>query len=56
MVDFLLNLQKDIDIRVSILPTVYGEKVVMRLLDKTGFDFNLTSLGFPKQNLVPLKR
>ena len=27
---------KDIDIRVSILPTVYGEKVVMRLLDKTG--------------------
>ena len=35
---------KDIDIRVSILPTVYGEKIVMRLLDKTGFDFNLTSL------------
>ena len=42
---------KDIDIRVSILPTIYGEKIVMRLLDKTGFDFNLTSLGFPKQNL-----
>ena len=47
---------KDIDIRVSILPTVYGEKVVMRLLDKTGFDFNLTSLGFPKRNLGVFKK
>jgi type IV pilus assembly protein PilB len=47
---------KDIDIRVSILPTIYGEKVVMRLLDKTGFDFNLTSLGFPKQNLGVFKK
>ncbi len=47
---------KDIDIRVSILPTVYGEKIVMRLLDKTGFDFNLTSLGFPKQNLSTFKK
>ena len=47
---------KDIDIRVSILPTVYGEKVVMRLLDKTGFDFNLTSLGFPKNNLGTFKK
>ena len=40
---------KDIDVRVSILPTVYGEKIVMRLLDKSGFDFNLTTLGFPKR-------
>jgi type IV pilus assembly protein PilB len=47
---------KDIDIRVSILPTVYGEKVVMRLLDKTGFDFNLKSLGFPKRNLGTFKK
>ncbi len=47
---------KDIDIRVSILPTVYGEKIVMRLLDKIGFDFNLTSLGFPKQNLGVFKK
>jgi len=38
--------EKEIDVRVSILPTVYGEKIVMRLLDKTGFDFNLKSLGF----------
>ena len=47
---------KDIDIRVSILPTVYGEKVVMRLLDKTGFDFNLKSLGFPTRNLGTFKK
>ncbi|MBT3589623.1 MAG: Flp pilus assembly complex ATPase component TadA [Candidatus Marinimicrobia bacterium] len=47
---------KDIDVRVSILPTVYGEKIVMRLLDKTGFDFNLTSLGFPSENLKIFKK
>jgi type IV pilus assembly protein PilB len=47
---------KDIDVRVSILPTVYGEKIVMRLLDKTGFDFNLISLGFPRENLGVFKK
>jgi type IV pilus assembly protein PilB len=47
---------KDIDVRVSILPTIYGEKIVMRLLDKTGFDFNLTSLGFPRENLGVFKK
>ena len=48
--------EKDIDVRVSILPTIYGEKIVMRLLDKTGFDFNLTSLGFPRENLGVFKK
>ena len=47
---------KDIDVRVSILPTIYGEKIVMRLLDKSGFDFNLTTLGFPKKNLGVFKK
>ena len=37
---------REIDVRVSILPTVYGEKTVLRLLDKSGFGFNLKSLGF----------
>ena len=41
--------EKEIDVRVSILPTIYGEKIVMRLLDKTGFDFNLKSLGLEKE-------
>ena len=40
--------EKEIDVRVSTLPTIYGEKIVMRLLDKTGFAFNLKSLGLDK--------
>lgn len=47
---------KDLDVRVSILPTIYGEKIVMRLLDKTGFDINLKSLGFPQHNLGIFKK
>ena len=47
---------KDIDVRVSILPTVYGEKIVLRLLDKSGFDFNLTTLGFPQNYLGVFKK
>jgi type IV pilus assembly protein PilB len=37
---------RELDMRVSILPTVNGEKVVMRLLDKSAFVFSLTTLGF----------
>ncbi len=41
---------KDIDIRVSTLPTIYGEKVVMRLLDKSNLMMGLPQLGFePEQ-------
>ncbi|MCP4633166.1 MAG: type II/IV secretion system protein, partial [candidate division Zixibacteria bacterium] len=40
--------EKEVDIRVSILPTVRGEKVVMRLLDKTGFSYYLDNLGLDK--------
>jgi len=43
--------EKEVDIRVSILPTVRGEKVVLRLLDKKGFAFTLTSLGFEPEML-----
>ncbi|MCD4797300.1 MAG: Flp pilus assembly complex ATPase component TadA [Candidatus Cloacimonetes bacterium] len=42
---------KSVDVRVSIVPTVTGEKVVMRLLDKGEFGFNLTTLGFTGENL-----
>lgn len=34
------------DFRVSILPTVYGEKIAVRILDKTSFAFTRTELGF----------
>ncbi|MBR0409670.1 MAG: Flp pilus assembly complex ATPase component TadA [Eubacterium sp.] len=36
---------KDIDLRVSTLPTVYGEKIVARLLDKSGMRLNRSSIG-----------
>lgn len=47
---------REIDVRVSILPTVYGEKVVLRLLDKSGFAFNLKSLGFEQDMYAIFKR
>jgi type IV pilus assembly protein PilB len=37
---------KETDFRVSILPTLFGEKVVMRLLDKSGLQLDMTKLGF----------
>lgn len=42
---------KDIDIRVSIFPTYYGERVVLRLLNKSDMTFDLNSLGFSKAAL-----
>ncbi|MEA1922985.1 MAG: GspE/PulE family protein [Pseudomonadota bacterium] len=39
---------KDIDLRVSCLPTVYGESVVMRILDRSNISFSLDTLGFPE--------
>ncbi|MGD8414654.1 MAG: ATPase, T2SS/T4P/T4SS family, partial [Candidatus Latescibacterota bacterium] len=37
---------KSIDLRVSTLPTIYGEKVVMRILDKSNLQIDLAKLGF----------
>lgn len=37
---------KDVDLRVSVLPTVYGESIVMRILDKEGLRLGLPELGF----------
>ena len=42
---------KDIDIRVSTLPTLFGESVVMRILDRGNIVVNLDHLGFPKREL-----
>jgi len=47
---------KSVDVRVSIVPTVTGEKVVMRLLDKGEFGFNLTTLGFTEENLTMFRK
>ncbi|MGC9362291.1 MAG: GspE/PulE family protein, partial [Candidatus Syntrophosphaera sp.] len=47
---------KSVDVRVSITPTVLGEKVVMRLLDKGEFGFKLTTLGFEEDDMEIFSR
>ena len=42
---------KEMDFRVSVLPTIWGEKIVMRLLDKSNLQLDMTKLGFEKQAL-----
>jgi len=41
----------DIELRVSIAPLAWGEKIVMRILDKTGTMLGLTALGFSEKNM-----
>ncbi|HET6881566.1 MAG TPA: GspE/PulE family protein [Pirellulales bacterium] len=47
---------RDIDLRVSTLPTVLGEKVVLRVLDRSRVNFNLDLLGFPPNVLADVKQ
>src|SRR2546428_8796547 len=44
--------QKEIDFRVSVLPTLFGEKIVMRLLDKDKLMLDMTKLGFEQESLT----
>src|SRR6476659_3248346 len=46
------GVQKEIDFRVSILPTLFGEKIVMRLLDKDKLMLDMTKLGFEQESLT----
>ena len=46
---------KDIDFRVSCLPTLFGEKIVMRLLDKGKLMLDMTKLGFESESLKKLE-
>ena len=48
--------KKEVDLRVSILPTVNKERVVMRILDKSAGDVTLDELGFETQDLDKLKK
>jgi type IV pilus assembly protein PilB len=43
---------KEIDFRVSVLPTLFGEKIVMRLLDKDKLMLDMTKLGFEPESLT----
>ncbi|CAG1066232.1 Type II secretion system protein E [uncultured bacterium] len=46
-----LSKNKEMDYRVSVLPTLFGEKVVMRLLDKSNLQLDMTKLGFEQKAL-----
>jgi len=43
---------RGVDLRVSTLPTLFGEKIVMRILDKESLELDLTKLGFEEQALA----
>jgi type IV pilus assembly protein PilB len=47
---------REIDLRVSSLPTIYGEKIVMRVLDKGSVVLDLTRLGFEEDDLLRFKK
>ncbi len=42
---------KEMDFRVSVCPTLFGEKIVLRLLDKSSLQLDMTKLGFEQQQL-----
>src|SRR5437588_2584482 len=48
--------KKDLDYRVSTLPTLWGEKVVLRLLDKENLRLDMTKLGFEAESLAKFER
>ena len=47
---------KEMDYRVSVLPTLFGEKIVMRLLDRDNLVLDLTKLGFETDSMVKFER
>jgi type IV pilus assembly protein PilB len=49
------NKGKEMDFRVSVLPTLFGEKVVLRLLDKSNLQLDMTKLGFEEDDLKIFK-
>jgi type IV pilus assembly protein PilB len=48
--------KKELDFRVSTVPTLYGEKIVLRLLDKENLRLDMTKLGFESESLVKFER
>jgi type IV pilus assembly protein PilB len=47
---------RDMDFRVSVVPILFGEKVVLRLLDKSALQLDLTKLGFEQSSLEDLEK
>jgi type IV pilus assembly protein PilB len=48
--------RKELDFRVSTVPTLYGEKIVLRLLDKENLRLDMTKLGFEQESLKKFER
>ena len=48
--------KKQLDFRVSVLPTLFGEKIVMRLLDKENLRLDMTKLGFEAESLAKFQK
>jgi type IV pilus assembly protein PilB len=54
---FLVKVEdRPVDLRISTIPTIYGEKVVMRILDRSTVVLELTSLGFDAEQLQDIRR
>lgn len=47
---------REIDLRISSMPTILGEKIVMRILDKSNLQLNLDKLGYAPDMVMSLKR
>lgn len=50
-----LGSNREMDFRVNVLPTLFGEKVVLRLLDKSNLQLDMTKLGFETKQLADFK-
>ena len=48
--------KKELDFRVSTVPTLFGEKIVLRLLDKENLRLDMTKLGFESESLAKFER
>jgi len=48
--------KKQLDFRVSTLPTLWGEKIVLRLLDKENLRLDMTKLGFEQESLIKFEK
>jgi type IV pilus assembly protein PilB len=48
--------RKELDFRVSTVPTLFGEKIVLRLLDKENLRLDMTKLGFEQESLTKFER
>lgn len=47
---------KELDLRVSVIPSLFGEKVVLRILDKSSLSLSLETLGFEKEDLKKFEK